>query len=78
MLTVPDKVPYNEVQEHFFKKIYLFMIERERQRDRERKRERERQKHKRREKQAQCREPVVDSIPGFQDRALGQRQALNR
>ena len=31
------------------------------------------------EKQAPCREPGVwDSIPGLQDQALGQRQALNR
>ena len=42
-------------------------------------RERERQRHRQREKQAPCtRSPMWDSIPGLQDRALGQRQALNR
>ena len=41
--------------------------------------ERERQRHRQREKQAPCTEsPMWDSIPGLQDRALGQRQALNR
>ena len=41
--------------------------------------ERERQRHRQREKQALCtRSPTWDSIPGLQDRALGQRQALNR
>ena len=40
---------------------------------------RERQRHRRREKQAPCTgSPMWDSIPGLQDRALGQRQALNR
>ena len=40
--------------------------------------ERERQRHRQREKQAPCtRSPTWDSIPGLQDRALGQRQALN-
>ena len=50
-----------------FKKdfIYLFMIER--------------QRHRQREKQAPCTgSPTWDSIPGLQDRALGQRQAPNR
>ena len=42
-------------------------------------RERERQRHRQREKQAPCTgSPMWDSIPGLQDRALGQRQALNR
>ena len=41
-------------------------------------RERERQRHRQREKQAPCTgSPTWDSIPGLQDRALGQRQALN-
>ena len=42
-------------------------------------RERERQRHRQREKQAPCTgSPMWDSIPGLQDHALGQRQALNR
>ena len=42
-------------------------------------RERERQRHRQREKQAPCTgSPTWHSIPGLQDRALGQRQALNR
>ena len=42
-------------------------------------REREAQRHRQREKQAPCTgSPTWDSIPGLQDRALGQRQALNR
>ena len=43
-------------------------------------RERERQRHRQREKQAPLHtgSPTWDSIPGLQDRALGQRQALNR
>ena len=42
-------------------------------------RERERQRHRQREKQAPCSgSPTWDSILGLQDRALGQRQALNR
>uniref|UniRef100_A0A8C0SW14 RNA-binding protein 38 n=1 Tax=Canis lupus familiaris TaxID=9615 RepID=A0A8C0SW14_CANLF len=46
---------------------------------RERERERERQRHRQREKQAPCTgSPTWDSIPGLQDRALGQRQAPNR
>ena len=52
--------------------FYLFMI------DIEKERERERQRDRQREKQAPCREPHWDSIPGLQDCALGQRQALNR
>ncbi|XP_048968345.1 serologically defined colon cancer antigen 8 isoform X2 [Canis lupus dingo] len=41
-------------------------------------RERERQRHRQREKQAPCTgSPTWDSILGLQDRALGQRQALN-
>ena len=41
-------------------------------------RERERQRHRQREKQAPCSgSPMWDSIPGLQDRALGQRQAPN-
>ena len=47
--------------------------------ERERERERERQRHRQREKQAPCTgSPTWDSIPGLQDRALSQRQALNR
>ena len=46
---------------------------------RERERERERQRHRQREEQAPCTgSPMWDSIPGLQDRALGQRQAPNR
>ena len=53
----------------FFFLIYLFMIDTER----------ERQRHRQREKQAPCTGSLTwDSIPGLQDRALGQRQALNR
>ena len=45
----------------------------------ERERERERQRHRQREKQAPCTgSSTWDSIPGLQDRALGQRQAPNR
>ena len=41
-------------------------------------RERERQRHRQREKQASCTGSLMwDSIPGLQDRALGQRQAPN-
>ena len=55
----------------FFKNFYLFMIVTER--------ERERQRHRQREKQApRTGSPTWDSIPGLQDCALGQRQALNR
>ena len=51
----------------FFFNFHLFMIVTER--------ERERQRHK----QAPCTgSPMWDSIPGLQDRALGQRQAPNR
>ena len=47
--------------------------------EKERERERERQRHRQREKQAPCTgSPMWDSIPGLQDRALGQRQAPNR
>ena len=42
-------------------------------------RERERQRHRQREKPAPCTGSWMwDSIPGLQDHALGQRQALNR
>uniref|UniRef100_A0A8C0L567 Uncharacterized protein n=1 Tax=Canis lupus dingo TaxID=286419 RepID=A0A8C0L567_CANLU len=42
-------------------------------------RERERQRHRQSEKQAPCTgSPTWDSILGLQDRALGQRQVLNR
>ena len=34
-------------------------------------------RHRQREKQAPCRVPEQDSIPGPQDRALGQRPVLN-
>ena len=45
----------------------------------QRERERERQRHRQREKQVPCTgSPTWDSIPGLQDRALGQRQAPNR
>ena len=45
---------------------------------RERETERKRQRHRQREKQAPCTgSPKWDSIPGLQDRALGQRQAPN-
>ena len=55
----------------FFFNFYLFMIVTER--------ERERQRHRQREKQAPCTgSPTWDSIPGLQDRTLGQRQAPNR
>ena len=55
----------------FFKNFYLFMIVTQRKR--------ERQRHRQREKQAPCTgSPTWDSILGLQDRALGQRQALNR
>ena len=41
-------------------------------------REREAETHRQREKQAPCTgSPTWDSIPGLQDRALGQRQAPN-
>ena len=44
----------------------------------QREREKGRQRHRQREKQAPCTgTPMWDSIPGLQDRALGQRQALN-
>ena len=39
----------------------------------------ERQRHRQREKEAPCTgSPTWDSIPGLQDRTLGQRQAPNR
>ena len=42
-------------------------------------RERKRGRHRQREKQAPCTESLTwDLIPGLQDRAPGQRQALNR
>ena len=54
-----------------FKIFYLFIYERQR--------ERGRQRHRQREKQAPCTGSLTwDSIPGLQDCALGQRQALNR
>ena len=44
----------------------------------EREREREVQRHRQREKQTPCTgSPMWNSIPGLQDHALGQRQALN-
>ena len=52
-----------------FFNFYLFMIVTQR----------ERQRHRQREKQAPCTgSPTWDSIPGLQDRVLGQRQAPNR
>ena len=54
----------------FFFHFYLFIIVTQR--------ERERQRDRQREKQAPCPgSPTWDLIPGLQDRALGQRQALN-
>ena len=54
----------------FFFNFYLFMIVTQR--------ERGGQRHRQREKQAPCtKSPMWDSILGLQDRALGQRQALN-
>ena len=53
----------------FFKNFYLFMIVTEGGG----------QRHRQREKQAPCTgSPTWDSIPGLQDRTLGQRQAPNR
>ena len=55
--------------------IFLFIYDSHRERERER----ERQRHRQREKQAPYTgSPTWDSIPGLQDRALGQRQAPNR
>ena len=55
----------------FFLNFYLFMIVTQR--------ERGRQRHRQREKQAPCTGSLTwDLMPGLQDRALGQRQALNR
>ena len=51
---------------NFLKKFYLFMRDREREADISRERSR-----------LQAGSPMWDSIPGFQDHALGQRQALN-
>ena len=46
--------------------------------DSHRERKREGQRHRQRENQAPCTgSPMWDSIPGLQDRALGQRQAPN-
>ena len=54
----------------FLNFFFLFMIVTQR--------ERERQRHRQREKQAPCTgSPTWDLIPGLQDHALGQRQALN-
>ncbi|CAD7691187.1 unnamed protein product [Nyctereutes procyonoides] len=56
------------------KKFFFFFIY-----DSHRERRRERQRHRQMEKQAPCTgSPTRDSIPGLQDRALGQRQAPNR
>ena len=55
----------------FFLRFYLFIHERHTHT--------QRQRHRQREKQAPYTgSPMWDSIPGLQDRALGQRQALNR
>ena len=53
------------------KKIYLFIHERHTQRDRDRNTGRGRSR-------LHARSLMWDSIPGPQDHALGQRQALNR
>ena len=56
----------------FFNFLFIYDSHRERERERERGRDRQR------EKQAPCTgTPTWDSIPGLQDRALGQRQAPN-
>ena len=56
---------------YFF--LFLFIY------DSHREKEREGQRHRQWEKQAPCTgSPTWDSIPGLQDRALGQRQAVNR
>ena len=56
---------------YFFKFLFIY--------DSLTKRERERQRHRQRERQVPCTgSPTWDSIPGLQDRALGQRQAPNR
>ena len=61
----------------FFFFNFLFIYDSHTERERER--ERERQRHRQREKQAPCTGSLTwDSIPGLQDRALGQRQAPNR
>ena len=75
--TAPPRDPGRNALEDSFKSFffnfYLFMIVTQRER------ERERQRHRQREKQAPCTgSPTWDSIPGLQDRALGQRQAPNR
>ena len=55
---------------YFFKFLFIY--------DSHTERGRERQRHRQREKQAPCTgSPTWDSIPGLQDRALGQRQVPN-
>ena len=59
--------------------LFLFIYDSHTERERQRHRQKERQRHRQREKQAPCTGSLTwDSIPGLQDRTLGQRQALNR
>ncbi|XP_048950464.1 cytosolic carboxypeptidase 6 isoform X8 [Canis lupus dingo] len=61
-----------------FRVWFNFTVENVKESQSQREREKERQRHRQREKQAPCTgSPTWDSIPGLQDRALGQRQALN-
>ena len=63
----PDSQRRGGRLEFFFLRFYLFIHEKHK----------ERQRHRQKEKQAPCREAQCDSIPGLQNHALGQRQALN-
>ena len=66
-LLKPHKHPLN-INPLVFNFFFMIVIQRER----------ERQRHRQREKQAPCTgSPTWDSIPGLQDRALGQRQVPN-
>ena len=58
----------------FLKRFYLYILERQRERGRERERGRDTGRGRRR---LHVGNPTWDSIPGLQDHALGQRQALN-
>ena len=57
----------------FFKRFYLFVHEKHREREKERSRDTSRGRSR-----LHAGSPMRDSIPGLQDHALGQRQALNR